>query len=151
MHLAAPCTRLTARDCERASVQALPSTCCLLRRAEWLRLRYVVVSPQHPAWVVPAVLAAEANVGIHTCVRGGCAVAMASEGRMEFLAEESICGHALLRLVARGSSIIAEMQRLSSHLPLVFLNPTHPQQVRSAEFAGMPSVVRVSGWGTVVT
>jgi WASH complex subunit strumpellin len=45
---------------------------------------------------------------------GGAAV-------LEFLADGNICGQTLLRLVARGNSIIAEMQRLCQHIPTVML------------------------------
>jgi len=40
---------------------------------------------------------------------------------MEFLSEDNIAGQTLLRLVARGSAIIAELLRLSDHVPPVFL------------------------------
>ncbi|KAH9083252.1 hypothetical protein LEN26_021034 [Aphanomyces euteiches] len=38
-----------------------------------------------------------------------------------FLAEENDCGQSLLRLVSRGSAIIAELLRLSNNIPGVFL------------------------------
>jgi WASH complex subunit strumpellin len=38
-----------------------------------------------------------------------------------FLSEDSLCGKALLDLVARGSAIIAELLRLSEHIPSVLL------------------------------
>ncbi len=37
--------------------------------------------------------------------------------QMEFLAEENDCGQTLLRLVSRGSAIIAELFRLSNNIP----------------------------------
>jgi WASH complex subunit strumpellin len=37
----------------------------------------------------------------------------------EFLSEENVCGQTLLKIVARGSSILAEMQRLASCVPKV--------------------------------
>ncbi|OQR94163.1 strumpellin [Achlya hypogyna] len=40
---------------------------------------------------------------------------------MEFLAEENECGQTLLRLVSRGSAIIAELFRLSNNIPGIFL------------------------------
>lgn len=40
---------------------------------------------------------------------------------LEFLADGNICGQTLLRLVCRGSAIIAELQRLSQHIPSVML------------------------------
>jgi hypothetical protein len=36
---------------------------------------------------------------------------------LDFLAEGNICGQTLLRLVARGSAIVAELLRLSDHVP----------------------------------
>jgi WASH complex subunit strumpellin len=41
---------------------------------------------------------------------------------LDFLAEGNICGQTLLRLVARGSSIIAELLRLTDHVPTVLLD-----------------------------
>eukprot|EP00667_Euglena_gracilis_P000875 EG_transcript_875 len=38
----------------------------------------------------------------------------------DFLAEEELCGQTLLRLVSRGSAIIAELLRLAEHIPPVF-------------------------------
>lgn len=39
---------------------------------------------------------------------------------MDFLSETNICGQTLLRLVSKGNAIIAEMLRLSHHIPDVF-------------------------------
>eukprot|EP01062_Namystynia_karyoxenos_P056266 TRINITY_DN47237_c0_g1_i1.p1 TRINITY_DN47237_c0_g1~~TRINITY_DN47237_c0_g1_i1.p1 ORF type:complete len:1201 (+),score=529.48 TRINITY_DN47237_c0_g1_i1:83-3604(+) len=39
---------------------------------------------------------------------------------MNFLDEENMCGQQLLKLVARGSAVIAELLRLSTHIPPVF-------------------------------
>ena len=39
---------------------------------------------------------------------------------MDFLGGDNKCGQQLLKLVARGSSIIAEMSRLSENIPPVF-------------------------------
>ena len=39
---------------------------------------------------------------------------------MEFLSEDNICGQHLLKLVARGSAVIAELLRLSSNIPDIF-------------------------------
>jgi WASH complex subunit strumpellin len=36
---------------------------------------------------------------------------------LEFLAEGNVCGQTLLRLVSRGSALIAELQRLSDNIP----------------------------------
>ena len=54
---------------------------------------------------------------------------MASAGANTFLAENNPCGWTLLRLVARGNSIIAELLRLADNIPLPFqpgqTDPTH--------------------------
>jgi len=42
---------------------------------------------------------------------------------LDFLAEGNICGQTLLALVARGSSIVAELLRLSQHLPAALSGP----------------------------
>lgn len=39
----------------------------------------------------------------------------------DLLADNNHCGQTLLRLVARGNAIIAELLRLSRHIPSVFL------------------------------
>jgi len=46
----------------------------------------------------------------------------------DFLSEENLCGQTLLRLVSRGSSILAELQRLQGNLPRVLI----PQSLESA-------------------
>lgn len=38
---------------------------------------------------------------------------------MDFLSEENVCGQSLLKLVSRGSAILAELQRLSDNIPKV--------------------------------
>lgn len=43
---------------------------------------------------------------------------------MEFLSDDNAAGQTLLRLVSRGSAIIAELLRLSDNVPVVFL-PSH--------------------------
>jgi hypothetical protein len=49
--------------------------------------------------------------------------------KVEFLDASNDCGQALLKLVAAGSSIIAELQRLSNHIPDVFLyEMSHPEK-----------------------
>eukprot|EP00755_Sulcionema_specki_P019764 Sspe_Gene.70274::Locus_41488_Transcript_1_1_Confidence_1.000_Length_3743::g.70274::m.70274/K18464/RTSC, SPG8; WASH complex subunit strumpellin len=50
---------------------------------------------------------------------------------MSFVDEDNLCGQQLLKLVARGSSIIAEMYRLSAHIPPVFLGD------KRNEYAGL--------------
>ena len=48
----------------------------------------------------------------------------ASTGKDLFIAKDNICGQTLLRLSARGSSLIAELFRLSANIPAAFLpNP----------------------------
>lgn len=42
---------------------------------------------------------------------------------MDFLAENNHCGQTILRLVARGNAIIAELLRLSDFIPQVFKSP----------------------------
>jgi hypothetical protein len=42
----------------------------------------------------------------------------------DFLAENNQCGQALLRLVARGNSIISELFRLSDYIPTAFIPNT---------------------------
>ena len=39
---------------------------------------------------------------------------------MDFLAENNVCGQTLLRLIARGNSIIAELKRLAAVIPPIF-------------------------------
>ena len=49
-----------------------------------------------------------------------------------FIGPENICGQTLLRLSARGSSIIAELFRLANHIPEAFKpNPADEQSVFS--------------------
>jgi len=51
----------------------------------------------------------------------------------ELLGENNPCGQTILRLVARGSSIIAELLRLSKNVPDVFLGKNFvrdPQQLK---------------------
>eukprot|EP01028_Stygiella_incarcerata_P009464 TRINITY_DN449_c0_g1_i1.p1 TRINITY_DN449_c0_g1~~TRINITY_DN449_c0_g1_i1.p1 ORF type:complete len:1158 (-),score=300.28 TRINITY_DN449_c0_g1_i1:279-3752(-) len=40
--------------------------------------------------------------------------------RPDLLSQTNVCGHTLLRLVSRGSAIIAELLRLGKHIPSVF-------------------------------
>ncbi|XP_076032316.1 WASH complex subunit strump [Oratosquilla oratoria] len=46
----------------------------------------------------------------------------------DFLAENNVCGQTILRLVARGNSIIAELLRLASFVPPVFRLETRAEQ-----------------------
>ncbi len=39
---------------------------------------------------------------------------------VDFLAENNLCGQAILRIVSRGNAIIAELLRLSEFIPAVF-------------------------------
>ena len=59
----------------------------------------------------------------------------ADRDKIEFLDPNNDCGQSLLKLVAAGSSIIAELQRLSNYIPDVFLHePTSsPGQLRLAQ------------------
>eukprot|EP01064_Diplonema_japonicum_P020497 TRINITY_DN2999_c3_g1_i1.p1 TRINITY_DN2999_c3_g1~~TRINITY_DN2999_c3_g1_i1.p1 ORF type:complete len:1160 (+),score=247.44 TRINITY_DN2999_c3_g1_i1:53-3532(+) len=50
---------------------------------------------------------------------------------MDFLGGDNRCGQQLLKLVSRGSSIIAELNRLSENIPPVFLD------VKKSEYAGL--------------
>jgi WASH complex subunit strumpellin len=43
----------------------------------------------------------------------------------DFLAENNLCGQTLLRLVARGNAIIAELFRLSDYIPSAFTTPSN--------------------------
>ena len=43
-----------------------------------------------------------------------------AEHDMSFIATDNLCGQTLLRLVARGSSIMAELFRLSQNVPVAF-------------------------------
>ena len=49
---------------------------------------------------------------------------------MGFLSEGSLCGAALLELVARGSAIIAELLRLAEHVPGALLPGADPLQAK---------------------
>ena len=46
----------------------------------------------------------------------------------ELLAEDNLCGHTLLQLVASGSAIIAELLRLSQNVPAIFWGADEAQQ-----------------------
>jgi hypothetical protein len=46
---------------------------------------------------------------------------------MEFLSPDNVAGQTLLNLVARGSAIVAELLRLSDHIPSVFVG-SDPQE-----------------------
>jgi WASH complex subunit strumpellin len=48
---------------------------------------------------------------------------------MDFLGEDNVCGHFLLQLASRGSIIVAELLRLSEHVPAAFL-PDPPPEAR---------------------
>jgi WASH complex subunit strumpellin len=43
---------------------------------------------------------------------------------MDLLNPQNLCGQHLLRIVSRGSAIIAELFRLSDNIPEVFLDPS---------------------------
>lgn len=44
---------------------------------------------------------------------------------MDFLDPANDCGQALLKLAANGSAILAELLRLSNHIPDVFIFDSH--------------------------
>lgn len=44
----------------------------------------------------------------------------AATNMLDFLAENNLCGQAILRIVSRGNAIIAELLRLSDFIPAVF-------------------------------
>lgn len=48
----------------------------------------------------------------------------------DLLAADNLCGQTLLKIVSRGNSIIAELMRLSYHIPKVFVNPKDPRQAK---------------------
>ncbi len=47
---------------------------------------------------------------------------------MDFLSDDNAAGQTLLRLVARGSAIIAELLRLSDNIPVVYLPSQSPEK-----------------------
>jgi len=51
---------------------------------------------------------------------------------MDFLSESNPCGQSLLKLVSRGSAILAELFRLSGNIPRVFLGSTSEAQKYAA-------------------
>ena len=48
--------------------------------------------------------------------------------KLDFLDPNNDCGQGILKLVAASSSIIAELLRLSNHIPDVFLFESNKQQ-----------------------
>ena len=54
----------------------------------------------------------------------------------DFLSEDNLCGGTLLRIVSRGSSIIAELLRLSTNIPEAFLDPSCPLPPRTSHLDG---------------
>ena len=48
---------------------------------------------------------------------------------MDFVSETNVCGQTLLRLVSRGNAILAEMLRLSDHIPFAFLYDVDLSQI----------------------
>jgi hypothetical protein len=47
--------------------------------------------------------------------------------KLDFLSPENDCGQSLLKLAAAGSTILAELLRLSNHIPDVFLFESRKQ------------------------
>ena len=58
---------------------------------------------------------------------------------MNFLDQDNLCGQNLIRIVSRGSAIIAELLRMSTHIPEVF-RELHalPVSHRSPEYHELP-------------
>lgn len=52
----------------------------------------------------------------------------------DFLHEDNLCGQTLLKLVSRGNSILAELLRLSYHIPRVFLGAGAVQDPYQAKY-----------------
>ena len=52
---------------------------------------------------------------------------------VDFLADNNVCGQTVLRLVARGNAIIAELLRLSDFIPPVFKNENKVEHIKYAE------------------
>ncbi len=55
-----------------------------------------------------------------------------SQGRMKF--DQDVCGSELLKLVARGSAIIAEIFRLKDHIPEIYTNPSEEKKYQGIIF-----------------
>jgi WASH complex subunit strumpellin len=52
---------------------------------------------------------------------------------LNFLAEGNVAGQTLLRLVSRGSALLAELLRLSKHIPEVFYLSNRDDQAKYGE------------------
>lgn len=52
---------------------------------------------------------------------------------MDFLDPNNDCGQALLKLAASGSAILAELLRLSNHIPEVFLFDSTQQNTKEGQ------------------
>ena len=52
---------------------------------------------------------------------------------INFLAEGNVAGQTLLRLVSRGSALLAELLRLSKHIPEVFYLNNRDDQMKYGE------------------
>ncbi len=55
---------------------------------------------------------------------------------MEFLDPNNDCGQTILKIVASGSAILAELLRLSNHIPEAFLFDSSLQQSKKQNPAG---------------
>jgi len=66
---------------------------------------------------------------------------------MDFLDEQNLCGQYILRLVSRGSAIIAELLRLSKNIPPCFSEEEplllEPEQRRYQFLALTPIFIRI--------
>ncbi len=82
----------------------------------------VVTLPACPRWVHGSVFCCERCFSPHL---------PAPTMHQGFLSEGSLCGRGLLELVARGSAIIAELLRLSEHIPGALIpGTTDPLQTK---------------------
>lgn len=52
---------------------------------------------------------------------------------MDFIDPNNDCGQTILKLVASGSAILAELLRLSNHIPEVFLFDSTPYQAKNSK------------------
>ena len=55
---------------------------------------------------------------------------------MDFLDPNNDCGQAILKIAASGSAILAELLRLSNHIPEVFLYDSSTQEKKKANPTG---------------
>lgn len=65
---------------------------------------------------------------------------------MDFVDPNNDCGQTILKLVARGSAILAELLRLSNHIPEVFLfdSSTLVSKKQATAAAGSANIVQTT-------